>query len=368
MKFDGLSNPLKIFSIFSLIALVGTNLVAYNAFAQEESVGVKNDVTVKINPNKSEIGANASASTNVTAKSNMDESNEKSQEKSSQDMKSSSEIESHDQAESHGHYAISYEKMSASSDNTMTIQTDRHLYKPGDQVSIEGSFWSGLISTVGGINTVSVQVTDNNGSVVYTGKGQVNTNGEYSSEFQLPQDAKNGTYKVDIKADVNSDVLNSLPIKMQAGIDSSTRFVVISPNAWGVKAEGKDFQVNIASNSTSVTNLNFDIQNKKLSFTVQGETGTKGVTQVTIPKSMLSGDLTVMIDGQIMSQSDVVETADTSDSTTLELNYHHSSHQIDIVGTNAVPEFPLASIVLVTSISSLILLFVVKPKISKFYS
>ncbi|MEO9277107.1 MAG: MG2 domain-containing protein [Nitrososphaera sp.] len=362
MKFDGLSNSIKIFSVFSLVALVGTSLIVYNAYAQEESVGIKNDVTVKLNPNKSEIDANASASANVTAKSNEGKSDESSQVKSSEDMKSSSEVESHGEAESHGHYAMSYEKMSASSDDTITIQTERHLYKPGDQVTIEGSFWSNLVSTVGGINTVSVQVTDNNGTVVYTGKGQVNAEGDYSASFQLPSDAKNGAYKVDIKADVNSDVLNSLPIKMQAGIDSSTKFVVISPNAWAVKAEGKDFQVNIASNS-SVTNLHFDGQNKKLSFTVQGETGTKGVTQVTIPKSMLSGDLTVMIDGQAMAQSDVVETADTSDSTTLELNYHHSTHTIDIVGTNSVPEFPLASIILVAGISSLILVYNIKPKL-----
>ena len=363
MKFDGSSSPIKILSILSLVALVGTGLIVYNAYAQEESVGVKGDVTAKLNPNKSDIVANASASANVTAKSDEGKPDENSQGKSSEDVKSSSEVESNGETESHEHYAMSYEKMSASSDDTITIQTERHLYKPGDQVTIEGSFWSNLVSTVGGINTVSVQVTDNNGTVVYAGKGQVDAQGDYSTSFQLPSDAKNGAYKVDIKADVNSDVLSSLPIKMQTGIDSSTKFVVISPNAWAVKAEGKDFQVDIASNSTSVTNLNFDGQNKKLSFTVQGETGTKGVTQVTIPKSMLSGDLTAMIDGRAMAQSDVVETADTSDSTTLEINYHHSTHTIDIVGTNAVPEFPLASIILVAGISSLVLVYTVKPKL-----
>lgn len=366
MKFDRMST-VKTFLIFSVIALVGTGFTVYKAEATEENMDVKSDVSTKINLGKTDVGANSSANAQVTAKSDSNmtsnsKSNEKSEGESYQNMESSSEMNSHE------HYSMSYEKRSANSDDTVTIQTDRHLYKPGDQVSIEGSFWSGLISTVGGISTVSVQVTDNNGTVVYTGQSQVNADGDYSTKFQLPQNAKNGAYRVNIKADVNSDVLNSLTLKMQAGITSTTKFVVISPNAWAVKAEGKDFQVQIASNSSSVTNLNFDGQNKKLSFTVQGETGTKGVTQITIPKPMLSGDLTVMIDGQIMSQSDIIETADTSDSTTLELNYHHSVHTIDIVGTNAVPEFPLTSIVLVTSVSSLIALYAIKPKIGKSYS
>ena len=64
-----------------------------------------------------------------------------------------------------------------------------------------------------------------------------------------------------------------------------------------------------------------------------------------------------MIDGQVMAQSDVVETADTNYEVTLELNYHHSTHQIDIVGTNAAPEFgSLVSAVLVFSIVSIIIL------------
>jgi predicted secreted protein with PEFG-CTERM motif len=152
-------------------------------------------------------------------------------------------------------------------------------------------------------------------------------------------------------------VLNTLALKTKDALESSTKIVVVSPNAMSVKAEGRDFDVQVASNSTSVTNLNFDEQNKKLSFTVQGDAGTKGVTEITIPKSLLSGDLTVMIDGQAMAQSDVVETASTDTETTLELNYHHSTHQIDIVGTNAIPEFgTFASVVLVISVLTIVLL------------
>ncbi|WP_394352511.1 MG2 domain-containing protein [Candidatus Nitrosotalea sp. FS] len=245
--------------------------------------------------------------------------------------------------------------MSASSDDEFTVQSERHLYKPGDNVTIDGSIWSDLMTSLGNVNTVSIQVKDNDGNMVYDGKGQVDANGKYSTEFQLPSDAKKGAYDVNVTADVSADVLNTLSLKAKDNLESSAKIVVVSPNAMSVQAEGHDFDVQVASNSTSVTNLNFDEQNKKLSFTVQGDAGTKGVTEITIPKSLLNGDLTVMIDGQAMAQSDVVETADTDTETTLELNYHHSTHQIDIVGTNAIPEFgTLTSVALVVSVLTLV--------------
>jgi hypothetical protein len=280
----------------------------------------------------------------------------------SENDQSSSEIDSENkastelQSDSNENYKMSYEKMKADLDNSVTVETQHHIYKPDEQVSIEGSVWSNLIASVGGLSSVSIQVTDNGGNLVYNGKSQLNSNGDYFAQFQLPSDAKQGAYTVNIKGDVNASVLSTLTLKTQTSLEGSDKFVVASPNAFAIKAEDKDFDVQIASNSTSLSNLQFDEQHRKLSFTVQGETGTKGVTEVTIPKSLLSGKMTVMIDGQAMAQSNVIET-DTSDHVTLEINYHHSTHQIDIVGTYAAPEFSsLVSIVLVFSIVSVIVL------------
>ncbi len=339
--------------IVTMVGLVATGVVFSNASAEKQKLDVGADVSIKGEIGKSGAEENTSASANVSASSSGSSSSEKSQAESHENYQASSAMET----KSHENYKMFYEKMNADSDNSVTIEIEHHLYKPGEQVSIEGSIWSSLMATVGGISSVSIQVTDNNGNIVYTGKSQVNSDGDYSAEFQLPSDAKNGAYTVDVKADLSTDVLNTLSLKTQTSLDSSTKFVVVSPNAFAVKAEGNDFDVQIASNSTNVSDLKFDEQQKKLSFTVQGQTGTKGVAEVTIPKSLLSGDLTVMIDGQVMAQSDVIETADTNDEVTLELNYHHSTHQIDIVGTNAVPEFSsLVSVVLVFSIISVIIL------------
>jgi len=322
------------------------------------------DLTTKIHVGKSSIGENSSSDMNMSGQSGsgmqmsgkVDSSTNASVTKSQDEYHENSHASANESG-MHGHYTNAYEKISASSDDEFTVQAQRHLYKPGDNVTIDGSIWSDLMASLGNVSTVSIQVKDNGGNIVYDGKGQLDANGKYSADFQLPSDAKKGAYDVDVTADVSADVLNTLALKTKGTLESSTKLVVVSPNAMSVQAEGHDFDVQVASNSTSVTNLNFDEQNKKLSFTVQGDTGTKGVTEITIPKSLLNGDLTVMIDGQAMAQSDVVETADTDTETTLELNYHHSTHQIDIVGTNAIPEFgTMASVALVVSVLTLVVI------------
>ncbi len=356
----------KIILILGIFAvLVGvTHLVSF-ASADYGGLDSSSDLSSQIHVGKSSIGGNASSSASMSGQtgSNMSMSGQ-SDSSVNASITTKSQDESHEnnhaisnESESHGHYKNTYEKISANSDDEFTVQAEKHLYKPGDNVTIQGSIWSDLMTSLGNVNTVSIQVKDNDGNVVYDGKGQVDASGDYTTQFQLPSDAKKGAYTVDVSTDVSSDVLGNLALKTKAALDSSTKFVVVSPNSMSVKAEGHDFDVQVASNSTSVSDLNFDEQNKKLSFTVQGDAGTKGVTEITIPKPLLSGDLTVMIDGQAMAQSDVVETASTDTETTLELNYHHSTHQIDIVGTNAVPEFSsVVSLVLVASVLTMIVI------------
>ncbi len=347
MKFNGYSftSDFRFVLICGFVAVIGISLSVSVAGAEKDKADVGVNATEKLNLDK--LGVQVGASGNISAKAEENTS-------SSSNGKPQEAYHENTQAETHEHFKTSYEKMSVDSDNTFTVQTERHLYKPGDRVELDGTIWSGLIAAVGGINTVSIQVTDNDNNVVYSGKQDISS-GQYSASFDLPSDAKKGAYTAEIKADVNADVLNSLTLKMQAGLDSKTKFVVVSQNAWAVKAEGKDFDVDISTNS-NVSDLKFDQQAKKLSLTVQGESGTTGVADITIPKSLLSGDLTVMIDGQVVAGNDVIVTSDTQDQTTLEINYHHSSHVMDIVGTSAVPEFPASMIIMTAALSAMIVL------------
>ncbi|HMK32610.1 MAG TPA: MG2 domain-containing protein [Nitrosopumilaceae archaeon] len=253
-----------------------------------------------------------------------------------------------------GQFKSSYSKLSIDSENPFTMQTQKHLYKPGDGIKIEGSIWSGLITELGGVNLVTVQVLDSKDSVVGNTKAQVTIDGQYSTEFTLPASAENGTYTINAKIEVSDSVLSSLTLKTQGSLQSSTKFVVANSNTFSIKSEGKNFDVTIASNS-QVSNLQFNEQAKNLTFIVSGETGTKGVTDIIIPKSLLSGDMNVMIDGHMISQNDVIETADTQDGTTLEINYNHSTHTIEVTGTNAVPEFPTSIMTMFVAISMFVI-------------
>jgi hypothetical protein len=328
------------------------NFSSSSAFAQKEQVGLNADASAKINLGKTEITSNSTTQANTSAENSNE--NSTGEYKSNSQSQENTRSQTNAQAEYHENYKSSYEKMSADSENSFTVETDKHLYKLGDNVKIEGSIWSGLITDLGGANLISIQVLDNNGTIVNDGKVQVNGDGQYSTEFTLPNNAKNGAYTINAKIDVSADLVGSLTLKTQGNLQSSAKFVVISPNAFAVKSEGKDFDVKLAS-SSNVSNLQFDAQAKKIFFTVSGETGTKGTTDITIPKSLLSGNISVMIDGQIMSQSDVIETANTQDETTLEINYHHSTHTIEIVGTNAVPEFPTTVLVMAVAVGLLVI-------------
>jgi len=119
--------------------------------------------------------------------------------------------------------------------------------------------------------------------------------------------------------------------------------------------EGDTFEVEITSNS-NVGNVEFKQQEKMVSFTVEGETGTQGAAEVTIPKAMLSGDMTVYIDGELVAaeSNDVILKSETEADVTFEINYHHSEHTVDVAGTHASPEFPLAALVMAVAVGSIV--------------
>jgi hypothetical protein len=50
--------------------------------------------------------------------------------------------------------------------------------------------------------------------------------------------------------------------------------------------------------------------------------------------------MAVFIDGSLVSNDQVLLKSDTETHTTFEINYSHSIHQIEVTGTNVVPEFP----------------------------
>jgi hypothetical protein len=111
-----------------------------------------------------------------------------------------------------------------------------------------------------------------------------------------------------------------------------------------VTVEGKQYDVNMAS-SSKISDFTLDESNKKISFKVEGKEGTAGNTAIEI-SPILQGPYVISMDGDVIDAGYMVLEDDTTNSTTIELEYSHSVHDITISGTNVVPEFPITSIAL----------------------
>jgi len=280
-------------------------------------------------------------------------------------------------------YMSSYAKLNPDSNNYVTAQTGYEIYKPSDSVKISGSIWTGLVNLVGGAYLATVPVSsvdgnsvtelvlvklkDPNGNIVYTKETQVDNNGNYVVPVSLPENAT-GKYSVESSLETKAGLVSTLDASTAAKLDSSTSFLVMTPDEFSVATRDGNFNVGISSNST-VSDFSFDSQSKTISFNVQGETGTRGVSDIVVPKSLLGGQIQVMVDGTMepYNSAGVVVVSDTPSETALEINYHHSMHTIQLIGTSAaempvssqaVPEFSsLAPVVLVISIASMIFVY-----------
>lgn len=250
-------------------------------------------------------------------------------------------------------YGTSYPEASASSDNSVTVQTEHHLYKPGETVKVTGSVSEEMRQETQS-DTVIVTMMDAGGSVVAEEEATVDSSGKYSATVSLPGDADEGGYSAGSKLEVSASILGVLEADVVARLQSSTDFVVAAESSHKVTVDtGEEFEVEIASNST-VTDVELNQEQKMVRFMVEGETGTTGTTQVTVPKAMLSGEMLVMIDGQVVASDseDVIVTSNTSTETTFEINYGHSEHEVAVTGTTVAPEFPAAAIAMAAALGS----------------
>ncbi len=118
--------------------------------------------------------------------------------------------------------------------------------------------------------------------------------------------------------------------------------------------ELQTYPVTVFSNS-SLSNFGFNQSNMQVSFNVVGPKGMLSFCNVTIPKNLLRGDWTVMID-----ESDIVPTISENDThTCIYISYTHTgTHNIIIKGSWVVPEFPITILIslllIATTVASLL--------------
>jgi parallel beta-helix repeat protein len=123
---------------------------------------------------------------------------------------------------------------------------------------------------------------------------------------------------------------------------------ILNAGTWN----GSLYSVNAVSNST-VSDLYFNPEEgASLRFNVTGETGT-GFCKVAIPKQLLwveSGEWQVLVDGVPVTPT----TTEDADCTYLYFTYSvHSTLNVEILGTNTIPEFSSLLMLICTIVTSL---------------
>ncbi|PVX23662.1 MAG: hypothetical protein CW716_11635 [Candidatus Bathyarchaeum sp.] len=121
------------------------------------------------------------------------------------------------------------------------------------------------------------------------------------------------------------------------------------------------YSVDVISIS-NISSFSFDPEDTKISFSVDDEDGTAGFCRVTIPKDLLDaeGDWAVNVDGNPVNPS----ISSDADNSYLYFTYNHNKQTINVIGTQAIPEFP-SWIILPLIIAVTLVILVWKQKLNK---
>jgi len=115
----------------------------------------------------------------------------------------------------------------------------------------------------------------------------------------------------------------------------------------GFMVNGRVFVIWITSNST-ISNVAFSqgltSQEGIITFKVTGLSGATGFCRVTVPKNFMWGEWAVLIDDALWPKT--VTSDDTN--SYIYFDYMNSSHTVNIISSESVPEFPLGILLLLT--------------------
>jgi len=119
---------------------------------------------------------------------------------------------------------------------------------------------------------------------------------------------------------------------------------LVHTRSYPVTWDSRTFLVTINTNST-ISDLLFDQSVKQISYKISGGAGTYGFSNVTIPKELISGPFTLNVDDT------PIEAAMMENATHISLHftYEQVSHEVKLIGTYVIPEFPVSLIATLTA-------------------
>jgi predicted secreted protein with PEFG-CTERM motif len=233
-----------------------------------------------------------------------------------------------------------------SSVSPITVTTDSQSYGDGSKIVISG-YTRDYIPNM----PITVMVRNPLGNIVMVAQVPLGTDKTYSTIVttggSIWQAA--GTYEVDVTF---GTVERSAKTTFQfAGSKPPTP----PPNSFAV--EGTNYTVTYDITNGKVLGMKTDSQAKSLLVAIQ--TTGDGMLTITLPRTLVdakAGNMDdkffVLVDSQ---EADFAETNTTTTDRTLSIPFEDGTEEIEIIGTQVVPEFgPLVTLILVIAIMSII--------------
>jgi len=238
---------------------------------------------------------------------------------------------------------------SVTSGNTgeVTVTTDKASYNDGDKVTISGSTQDYISGT-----PITVRIISPIGNLVKVDQVDLGSDRTFSTSITatgvLWQEAGAYTVKVQFGSAARTAQTTFQFSGSSGGQGGNT-----------IKVDGTDLSVKYSITNGKVLGIKADIQSKSLIVSIQ--TTVDGILTITLPRALINATLPstgqddkyyVLVDGQ---EADFQETSTTTTDRTLSIPFTDGTEEIEIIGTQIVPEFgPIAALVLAIAIISII--------------
>jgi predicted secreted protein with PEFG-CTERM motif len=233
----------------------------------------------------------------------------------------------------------------------ITVSTDKSSYIAGDTVVISGQVQAVVPGT-----PLTVQILDSNTNLIQIAQIDISSDGKFTKSFLAsgPLWKSNGVYTVKVQYGL-PNVTSQTTFTFQSSVAPiSNIFQVKDPNSQ------QTFSVNYTITGGTVNSMTIDAQSISLIVSINSTSGNGGSITLQIPRTLMDAKTSsgqddsfiILIDGaEVKSQSESAN----GDYRTLTIPFLQGDQDIEIIGTQIVPEFgPIAALVLAIAIISII--------------
>jgi len=150
--------------------------------------------------------------------------------------------------------------------------------------------------------------------------------------------------------------------------DNVVQKLIINFNKIGLEqvlyplVDTEDYPVSVSTNS-EILGFEFKQEEKQLRLRVSGKTGTVGSCQVVVPNDLLWGSFTLKMDDFALVEGTDYTQSNNGTHQIFDIEYVHSTHTIEITGTQTIPEFSSLLLVSLFLISSLVAVAVYRKRL-----